>query len=73
MWGRGIEEVGEDERDSLESCVGYGELSLENDGRNGKRCIYLVCDFSGQWLKDSSLLCCIVIILNVEGTIGYVM
>jgi hypothetical protein len=47
MWGRGIEEVAKDERDSLESCVGYGELSLENDGRNGKRCIYLVCDFNG--------------------------
>jgi len=53
--------------------VGYGELSLENDGRNGKRCIYLVCDFSGQRLKDSSFLCCIVIVLNVEGTIGYVI
>jgi hypothetical protein len=24
--------------------VGYGELSLENDGWNGERCTYLECD-----------------------------
>jgi hypothetical protein len=35
MWGRGIEEVEEDEG-ILESCMGYGELSLESDGRNGE-------------------------------------
>jgi len=57
----------------LESCVGYGELSLESDGRNGGKCMYLTCDFNGRWLKDSSLLCCIVIVLNVEDKIGYVM
>ncbi len=51
----------------------YGELSLESDGRNGERCMYLVCDFNGRWLKDSGLLCCIVIVLNVEDRVGYVM
>jgi hypothetical protein len=74
MWGRGIEEVGEDEGDALEICVGYGKLfSFESDGRNGKRCMYLVCDFNGRWLKDSNYLCCIVIVLNVEGRVGHVM
>jgi hypothetical protein len=32
--------------------------------------MYLVCDFNGKWLKDSSFLCCIPIILeNVEGRV----
>ncbi len=53
--------------------MGYGKLSLENDWRNGEKCMYLTCDFNGRWLKDSSLLCCIVIVLNVKDKIGYVM
>ncbi len=53
--------------------MGYGKLSLENNGKNGKKCMYLTCDFNGRWLKDSNLLCCIVIVLNVEDKIGYVM
>ncbi len=53
--------------------MGYGELSLESDGRNEKRCVYFVCDFNGRWLKDSSLLCCIIIILSVGGKVQYVM
>jgi hypothetical protein len=60
-------------RGYLESCLGYGELSLEHDWRNGERCLYLACDFNGRWLKDLSLLCCIVIVLSVEYRIGYVM
>ncbi len=54
MWGRGIEEVGENEGIHLDICVGYGELSLESDGKNEKKCTYLVCDFNERWLKDSS-------------------
>jgi hypothetical protein len=54
-------------------CVGYVKLSLESDVRNGERCTYLICDFNRRWLKDSIILCCIVIILNVEGRVGYVM
>jgi hypothetical protein len=53
--------------------VGYGKLSLENDERNGERCTYLVCDVSGRWLKDLNPLCCIVIILSVEGKVNHVM
>jgi hypothetical protein len=53
--------------------VGYGELSLESDERNGERCMYLACDLNGRWLKDSSLLCCVVIVLSVENKEGYVM
>jgi hypothetical protein len=53
--------------------VGYGKLfSFESDGNNGERCTYLVCDFNGIRLKDLSPLCCIVIILNMEGKIGHV-
>jgi hypothetical protein len=33
-------------------------------------CMYFVCDFNGRWLKDSSFLCCVFILLeNVEGRI----
>ncbi len=54
--------------------MGYGELfSFENDRRNGERRTYLVCDFNGRWLKDSNHLCCIVIVLHVEGRVGHVM
>jgi hypothetical protein len=31
--------------------------------------MYLVCDFNGRWLKDSSFLCCILILLKVEGKV----
>jgi len=34
--------------------------------------MYFVCDFNGRWLKDSSLLCCIVIVLSVGCKVGYV-
>jgi len=34
-----------------------------------KRCIYLVCDFNGRWLKDLHLLGCIIILMNEEGRI----
>jgi hypothetical protein len=52
---------------------GYVKLSLERDRKNEEKCMYLVCDFNGRWLKGSSLLCCIVIVLNVEVKAGYVM
>jgi len=60
-------------KDSLEICVGYGKFSLESDGKNEKSCMYLVCDFNGGWLKDSSILCCIIIVLSVGGKVKYVM
>jgi hypothetical protein len=61
-------------RDSLNICVGYGKLfSFESDGRNGERCIYLVCDFNARWLKDSNPLCYIVIVLSVEGKVKHAM
>jgi hypothetical protein len=35
-----------------------------------KNCIYLLCDFNGRWLKDSSFLCFISILLeSVEGKV----
>ncbi len=53
--------------------MGYGKLSLEGDVRNGKICTYLVCDFNERWLKGSSILCCLVVLLSVEGRVKYVM
>ncbi len=36
----------------------------------GKRCMYLVCDLNERRLKDSSIFCCIYILLqSVEGRI----
>ncbi len=40
---------------------------MERDVRGRKKCMYLVCDFNGRWLKDSSLLCCIIILLREGG------
>jgi len=37
--------------------------------RGEKRCMCFVCDFNGRELKDSSLLCCIIILLKVKGKI----
>jgi hypothetical protein len=57
----------------IKICVSYGKLSLESDVRNEERCMYLICDFNGIWLKDSSLLCCIIVVLSVEGRVKYFM
>ncbi len=73
MLGSGIKEVGEDEGISLEICVGYGKLLFEREERNEERCMYLVGDFNGIWLKYLSHLCCIIIVLSVEGKVGHVM
>jgi len=36
--------------------------------KDGKMCVYFVCDFNGRWLKDLSFLCCVSILLaSVEG------
>jgi hypothetical protein len=35
--------------------------------------MYFVCDFNGRWLKDSSVSCYLVIILNVEGRIIHII
>jgi hypothetical protein len=70
----GLEEVGEDEGDMRELFSGgIKNFPLESDGRNGERCMHFGCDFNGKGLKDSSFLCCIVIVISVEGRIGYGM
>jgi hypothetical protein len=33
--------------------------------------MYFGCDFNGRGLKDSNLLCWIVIVLSVEGKVSY--
>jgi hypothetical protein len=62
MWQRGTKESGRER----------GIRDLESEVSEGKKCMYFVCDFNGRWLKDMSLLCCIVIILSVGSIIGYV-
>ncbi len=52
-------------------CGGINNSPLNSDGRNGERCMYFRSDFNGRGLKDSSFLCCIVIVLSVEGKVGY--
>jgi hypothetical protein len=49
----------------------HGEYKtlMERDVKGGERYMYLVCDFNGRWLKDSSFLCCILILLKVEGKV----
>jgi hypothetical protein len=37
--------------------------------RNGERNMYFVCDFNGRWLKDSSFLSCVHVLLSVKGKI----
>ncbi len=61
MWGKGVEEVWEDEGMIFENCVGYVELFLESDGRNGKRCMYLISDL----MKDGwrTWISCVTLLL----------
>jgi hypothetical protein len=28
---------------------------------NGEMCMYFMCDFNGRWLKNLSILCCILL------------
>ncbi len=46
MWEKGDYRKWERTRDSLRSFVGYVELFLKSDVKNGKRCMYLICDFN---------------------------
>jgi len=51
--------------------MGHWECRIlrERDVRGKKKCIYLVCDFNGRCLKDSSISCCIIILLREEGKV----
>jgi len=40
---------------------------------SGKKNVYFVRDSNGRWLKDSTFLCCINVILNVESRIALVI
>lgn len=55
----------EGERNSILGVV--KNLGMEDS--YGKRYMYLCVDFNGGWLKDSSLLWCIVILLSEEGRV----
>ncbi len=55
--------------------MGHWEFKtlMKRDMWGRKKCMYLVCNFNGRWLKDSSLLCCIIILLREEGrVVGFI-
>jgi hypothetical protein len=49
--------------------LGECKTFMGRDVKGGEKYMYLVCDFNGRWLKDSNFLCCIVILLKVEGRV----
>jgi hypothetical protein len=60
-------EGGLEERSKQNSMAFETLVEWEN---NGKRCMYLMCDLNERRLKDSSIFCCIYILLeSVEGRI----
>jgi hypothetical protein len=61
-------------KDRLEEVGEEGLIrDLENEMRNGEICMYFLCDLTRRWLKNSSLLCYILTVLNMGGRVGYVM
>jgi hypothetical protein len=72
IWEEGLEEVGEDWGGAFEIFgVEHWKCRtlIKREGRNEEKCMYFVCDFNGRWLKDLSFLCCIGILLRVEGRV----
>jgi len=41
--------------------------------KNAERNVYFVCDSNGRWLKDSTFLCHIDVLLSVEGRVVLVI
>jgi hypothetical protein len=72
MWGRGIEEGGR-RGNKLKIFGRWRILTWSVEERNGERKVYFVCDSNGRWLKDSTFLCWIDVILNVEGRVVLVI
>jgi hypothetical protein len=70
MWGKGMEEGG---GDSLETFGRWRTFTWSVEERNGERSMYFVCDFNGRWSRDLSFLCCIDVLLSVEGRIVLVI
>jgi hypothetical protein len=70
MWGRGIEEGG---RERLKIFGRWKTFISSVEERNGKISMYFVCASNGRWLKDSKFLCCIDVLLSVEGRIVLVI
>ncbi len=69
--GEGLKKVEDGEIHSILWGVGQLECGtfIKRNERNKERCMYFVCYFNGRWLKDSCFLCCLVILLSVEGRI----
>jgi len=68
MWGRGIKERGRG-GDRLNIFGRWRILIWSVEERNGKRSTYFVCDSNGRWLKDLNFICCIDVLLSVEGKV----
>jgi hypothetical protein len=69
MWGKGIKKRVGGIWNSFKTFGRCKILTWRVKERNGKRSMYFACDFNGRWLKDSSFLCCIDVLLSVEGKI----
>jgi hypothetical protein len=72
MWGRGIEEGGRG-GSKLKVFGRWRTFTWKVEEKNGERNVYFVCDYNGRWLKDSTFLCCIDVLLNVESTVVLVI
>jgi hypothetical protein len=74
MWRRGTRRtVGRIWKGLLETFGRWRTLTWSVEERNRKRSMYFVCDFNGRRLKDLSLLCCIDVLLSVEGGVVLVI
>jgi hypothetical protein len=72
MWGKGIEEGGRG-GNKLKIFGRWKILTWSVEEKNGERNVYFVCDSNGRWLKDSTFVCCMDVILSVEGIIVLVI
>jgi len=66
MWGWGIEEGGRG-GNKFKKIGRWKTLTWSVEEKNRKKDVYFVCDFNVKWLKDSTFLCCIDVLLSVEG------
>jgi len=69
MWGRGTRRKVGGIWDSFKTFGRCRIFIWRVEERNGERNMYFVCDFNGRWLKDSSFLCCVHVLLSVKGKI----
>jgi hypothetical protein len=63
MWGRGIRKL------LFEIFGRCKTFTWGVKERNEKINMYFTCDLNGRWLKESNFICCIDVLLIVEGRV----